>query len=416
MKKKYRDKNWLFQKYVVDEYPATEIAEMAGCHFSTIYYWLEKFEIQIRDQSEARIVVFKNPEKRKQRAQNQANLWKDPAYRQNQMKVRNSQEFHDKQSQIIQRIWQDPDYYELQCEASRRLWQDPEYRAKTLPALLERWDDPEYVQAHQDRLEKLWSDPDYRQMMSEKASSLMKELWRDPEFRQNKAEEMSKRVLELWETPEFQAIQSEKASREMTERWKDSDWQAKMSRAATELWRDPEHRKMMSNILIERWKDPEWREFFSSFMVDQWQDSEYRETMLAYLQSPERRDQHGELMQKLWQDPDFVNKIALDRVGKIRSGYRTDIEAITEEALQQHDIDYEFEYRVGRYSVDFYLPQYKIALECDGEYWHRNREDEDAKRDEYLEERGLTVVRFFGPDIRADIRSLFDIKLLPLLG
>jgi very-short-patch-repair endonuclease len=137
--------------------------------------------------------------------------------------------------------------------------------------------------------------------------------------------------------------------------------------------------------------------------------------MLSYLRSPERRDQHGELMQKLWQDPEFIDKVTMDRVGKIRSGYRTDIEAITEEALQNMEIDYEFEYRIGRYSIDYYLPQYAIAIECDGEYWHRNREEKDAEKDKYLEERGFTVLRLFGPDIRDDIQSLLDKKLLPLL-
>ena len=171
----------------------------------------------------------------------------------------------------------------------------------------------------------------------------------------------------------------------------------------------------MSEKTRERWQDPEWREFFSAFMVEQWQDPEYRETMLIFLQNTERRRQHGEMMSELWRDPAFIDKIALDRVTKIRTGYRTDIEAITERALQELELDYEFEHRVGRYSVDFYLPNYEIAIECDGEYWHRDRIEKDAERDKYLEERGLTVVHLYGPHIREDIRGLLAKKLLPLI-
>ena len=152
MSASYKDRDWLYKKYVVEQRPATELAELAGCHFATIYYWLRKYGIQVRNQSEARRVVFRDPAKRAERARSQAALWEDPEYRHRQMTVRRSKDFHDRQSRTIRKVWQDPEYYARQCEASQKLWQDPEYREKTLKALLARWDDPEYVQAHKDRL------------------------------------------------------------------------------------------------------------------------------------------------------------------------------------------------------------------------------------------------------------------------
>jgi len=106
----------------------------------------------------------------------------------------------------------------------------------------------------------------------------------------------------------------------------------------------------------------------------------------------------------------------MERVEKIRTGYRTDIERITEEALKSLGVEYEFEYRVGRYSVDFYLLDYRVAVECDGAYWHRGKEEKDARRDAYLEDRGLTVVHLYGPEIREDIEGLLAEKLLPLMN
>ena len=33
MSKIYQDKEWLYQNYIIEERPATEMAQMAGCHF-----------------------------------------------------------------------------------------------------------------------------------------------------------------------------------------------------------------------------------------------------------------------------------------------------------------------------------------------------------------------------------------------
>jgi hypothetical protein len=63
MSKIYQDKEWLYQNYIIEERPATEMAQMAGCHFTTIYYWLSRYEIPIRDQSVSKVVAYKNPEK-----------------------------------------------------------------------------------------------------------------------------------------------------------------------------------------------------------------------------------------------------------------------------------------------------------------------------------------------------------------
>ncbi len=201
----------------------------------------------------------------------------------------------------------------------------------------------------------------------------------------------------------------------MLERWRDSEWRIKMSEVTKKLWNNPEYRRMMSEKIRERWQDPEWREFFSAFMMEKWQDPEYRQTMLGFLQSPERREQHGKMMRDLWQDPEFIDKVNLDYLVKIRTGYRTDIEAITEQALQELNLNYEFEHRVGRYSIDFFLPDYEIAVECDGEYWHRDRVEKDAARDKYLIGCGLTVVHLYGPDIREDVNKLLVEKLLPVI-
>jgi very-short-patch-repair endonuclease len=91
---------------------------------------------------------------------------------------------------------------------------------------------------------------------------------------------------------------------------------------------------------------------------------------------------------------------------KAREGRRTDIEAMTEAVLLDMGIAYEFEKRIGRYWIDFYLPDKQIALECDG-WMHARpyRRERDERRDAALTTRGIQVVRLLDADIRADARS-----------
>lgn len=100
---------------------------------------------------------------------------------------------------------------------------------------------------------------------------------------------------------------------------------------------------------------------------------------------------------------------------KRRSGYRTDIERLTEAVLLELNIIYLFEHKVSRYSVDFALPLHGIALECDG-WQHLTLEgrEHDKTRDAFLESQGWRVVHVLDREIRTDagtaIRRALGIK------
>ncbi|KKL61324.1 hypothetical protein LCGC14_2196450 [marine sediment metagenome] len=52
------------------------------------------------------------------------------------------------------------------------------------------------------------------------------------------------------------------------------------------------------------------------------------------------------------------------------------------------------EVQFGGFSVDALLADEWVAFEADGEYWHRNRQENDIARDEYLlKEFNLPVIR-----------------------
>jgi len=88
---------------------------------------------------------------------------------------------------------------------------------------------------------------------------------------------------------------------------------------------------------------------------------------------------------------------------KRRSGYRTDIESMAEQALIKLGIPYIFEHKVSRYSIDFALPTIGIALECDG-WQHFTQEgiEHDRRRNAALLNEGWTAIHIADRHLRSD--------------
>ena len=69
---------------------------------------------------------------------------------------------------------------------------------------------------------------------------------------------------------------------------------------------------------------------------------------------------------------------------------------------------YEAQKRIGRYAVDFYLPDRHLVVECDGEYWHRDKA-RDELRDANLREAGYhQIVHIPGKAIVKDARAALE--------
>lgn len=88
----------------------------------------------------------------------------------------------------------------------------------------------------------------------------------------------------------------------------------------------------------------------------------------------------------------------------------TKIELKIEAELQKRDINYQKQVGLcNAAKVDFYLPDYRIAIECDGCYWHncplhgkgevRNRGKNDVEKNNILSLNGYKIYRFWEHEI-----------------
>lgn len=92
----------------------------------------------------------------------------------------------------------------------------------------------------------------------------------------------------------------------------------------------------------------------------------------------------------------------------------TSIERIVREGLTSLGITFIQELALGRYSIDFALPQNRIAVEVDGAYWHRNQE-RDRRKEAFLTLLGWKIIRIDEAEIRStqDIQACLSKRLIP---
>ena len=70
---------------------------------------------------------------------------------------------------------------------------------------------------------------------------------------------------------------------------------------------------------------------------------------------------------------------------------------------------------IGKYIVDFYIPEYKVVIEIDGKQHSRpENRSSDTERDDYLSGFGIRVLRYKNIDINTKYNVVADNILLKL--
>lgn len=88
----------------------------------------------------------------------------------------------------------------------------------------------------------------------------------------------------------------------------------------------------------------------------------------------------------------------------------TSIEALLLQELDRQSIRYRFQHLIAVWLIDITIPQYRIAIEADGDYWHSSAQQQkkDANKDRWLHAHKWTVFRFSGTEIRASPQKCID--------
>ena len=88
----------------------------------------------------------------------------------------------------------------------------------------------------------------------------------------------------------------------------------------------------------------------------------------------------------------------------------TDIEKRVREKLNQLGELYHPQYKIGYWTVDFYLPFRSLVIEVDGNFWHSSpgAKRRDKAKDTFLTRRGYKVIRLLGTIIKSPEFALAD--------
>lgn len=102
------------------------------------------------------------------------------------------------------------------------------------------------------------------------------------------------------------------------------------------------------------------------------------------------------------------NKIRKARMKQIIPFEYTSIELAIEKLLNKLDISYIHSFNLGdKFLCDFAIPQARLIIECDGDYWHSlpDRIVRDKAKDAYAKKCGWEVLRLPGHQIVSNIDS-----------
>jgi very-short-patch-repair endonuclease len=89
----------------------------------------------------------------------------------------------------------------------------------------------------------------------------------------------------------------------------------------------------------------------------------------------------------------------------------TDVERRLWYKLRNAQIDgvsFRRQHPAGNYILDFYCPALRLAIELDGGQ-HATAIRRDRERDEWLEQRGVTVLRFWNSDVTTNLSGVLEV-------
>jgi very-short-patch-repair endonuclease len=101
-------------------------------------------------------------------------------------------------------------------------------------------------------------------------------------------------------------------------------------------------------------------------------------------------------------------KLKTERARHLRRD-STDVEMRLWQRLRncQLGVDFRRQHPAGNFFLDFYAPALRLAVELDGGQ-HAEQMDADRRRTRWLEQRGVTVLRFWNSDVSQNLPGVLE--------
>ena len=273
-------------------------------------------------------------------------------------------------------------------------------------------------------------------MKNPKMSKRMKEYWASmtPDQRKERNRKVKKYWASLtpnerkertrnWQKAGVEAVKTEEVRKEQSKRkkelWSDPEYKAKHSAGIKKAWDEspPERREKISQLssnlsdetkqkrsegLKRAWaeRSDKCKEEISSKIRQTWQNKSDEEMA-------EFSEMVSDHRKKYWASMTLEERRELtkERTDAMHAAVGTDgptsIEIAIQRALNQLGIEHEVHKVIGYLTVDIYIPELNLVVECDGNYWHNLPEQKhtDIRRDYWLRSQGYRVVRIWGSEI-----------------
>jgi very-short-patch-repair endonuclease len=136
--------------------------------------------------------------------------------------------------------------------------------------------------------------------------------------------------------------------------------------------------------------------------------------------SERRASAEGELILPILEGDEIISKV-LTRDPSVRHDFSPNIFGSPLEQMFYElaflDLHIYPQHPVGKYRLDFAIPDKRVAIELDGHQYHKTKyqRTQDAKRDRWLYGQGWHVLRFTGTEIHQDLDRCID-EICALVG
>ena len=274
-------------------------------------------------------------------------------------------------------------------------------------------------------------------MKNPKMSKRMKEYWASmtPDQRKERNRKVKKYWASLtpnerkertrnWQKAGVEAVKTEEVRKEQSKRkkelWSDPEYKAKHSAGIKKAWDEspPERREKISQLSSNL--SDETKQKRSEGLKRAWAErsDECKEEIATKCRltwknkSEEEIAEHGRISSensKRWwasMTPEERRERNEENIKAMHAAVGTDgptsIEIAIQRALNQLGIEHEVHKVIGYLTVDIYIPELNLVVECDGNYWHNQPKQKhaDIKRDYWLRSQGYKVVRIWESEIK----------------